>query len=94
MRYVKVDKIPELKKGGRNRLQGFIKEFMSDNSVKVAKLNWKENEYKNVNTARNSVFHKGFQRFVIASLLVKRSTQLTTVYPEDFPVRWASMVPG
>lgn len=55
MRYVKVDKLPELKKGGRNRLQGFIKEFMSDNSVKVAKLNWNENEYKDVNTARNSM---------------------------------------
>ena len=55
MRYAKVDKIPELKKGGRNRLQRFIKEVMIDNSVKVAKLNWNENEYKDVNTARNSM---------------------------------------
>ena len=55
MRYAKVDKIPEPKRGSRNCLQGFIKEFMSDDSVKVAKLNWKENEYKDATIARNSM---------------------------------------
>lgn len=44
MTYVKADKVPEFKTS-RNDLQSLIREFMNDDSVTVAKLNWKEGEY-------------------------------------------------
>ena len=45
MRYVKVDAVPE-KRVGYNDLQGIIKAFMSYDSIEVARLDWKDNEYK------------------------------------------------
>lgn len=46
MKYTKVAKVPELNCKRRNRLQDFIANFMDDEDVRQAKIEYKPGEYK------------------------------------------------
>ena len=51
MKYIKVDKIPEVVRKRKNKLQEFIKEFMADEKINKAKVEIKPGEYKRPWTA-------------------------------------------
>ena len=57
MKYIKVDKIPEVKRRNRHRLQDLIKEFMSDEKIDKAKIELKPGEYSKDIYAYKSLYN-------------------------------------
>lgn len=77
MKFVKVDKVPDVKKKHYAKLKADWQEFM-DMNVKIAKVDLTQYNYKNVLTARQ-VMGKSIHRFGFPIDIMKRGDEIYLV---------------